>query len=83
MQETQLIRKGVEQFTCIEFALFTLGVLFAYVIIGYKKHYEVRPGPYIVSCRLWEYLREVEVLKALVSAVRCRLRARGGSHQTQ
>lgn len=37
------------QFTCIEFALFTLGVLFAYIIIGYKKHYDVRPGPYIVS----------------------------------
>jgi len=35
-------------FTCIEFALFTLGVLFAYIIIGYKKHYEVRPGPYIL-----------------------------------
>lgn len=26
-----------------------MGVLFAYIIIGYKKHYEVRPGPYIVS----------------------------------
>lgn len=68
--EFSLIGTNETQFTVIEVAIFTLGVLFAYLVLGYKDHRLIQPGPYIVSGNLkavagWITLAKTGVLKVL------------------